>query len=136
MSDDIRVVVILTDANPELLAEFANVSPRARAERMRVLATLGLGFSRGGLVSPVMSQAKVKAEATTPIPQPSLPKFEVRRSQGTPSSDESVAEFTPAVQLLGRHHRGVMSPPLTDGESSASGKLRNPTLARFVKSLG
>lgn len=38
---DIRIVVVLTVANPELVAEFEKISPRARAERMRVLATLG-----------------------------------------------------------------------------------------------
>ena len=132
MSDDIRVVVILTDANPELLAEFANVSPRARAERMRVLATLGLGFSRGGFVSHVQPQAEV----TMQNPRPSLTGVEERppRKRNLPTS--LATEVVHDQQLPGQHDDVAMVQPLPDAESATKVKPRNSTLARFVKSLG
>ena len=42
-----RVIVMLNEATPELMAEIENMPPRLRAERMRVLATLGLQIARG-----------------------------------------------------------------------------------------
>lgn len=61
---DIRIVVVLTEANPELVAYFEKISPRARAERTRVLATLGqqLGNQRraaGENLIPPLRQAPV-----------------------------------------------------------------------------
>lgn len=41
-----RVIVMLNEASPELMAEMEKVPPRLRAERMRVLATLGLQVAR------------------------------------------------------------------------------------------
>ncbi len=41
-----RVIVMLNEATPELMAEIENMPPRLRAERMRVLATLGLQIAR------------------------------------------------------------------------------------------
>lgn len=43
---DIRIVVTLTEANPELVSESRDMPVRALAERMRVLATLALRESR------------------------------------------------------------------------------------------
>ena len=42
MKDSLRVVMAINQANPELLAELANIPERLRAERLRVLATIGL----------------------------------------------------------------------------------------------
>ncbi len=47
--EDLRIVVILNEANPELLEELSRISPRARAERVRVLANMGLSLTRGRL---------------------------------------------------------------------------------------
>lgn len=41
-----RVIVMLNEAAPELMAEMEKVPPRLRAERMRGLATLGLQIAR------------------------------------------------------------------------------------------
>lgn len=38
----IRVVLVVTSANPELLDDLDKVPPRLRAERVRTLATLGI----------------------------------------------------------------------------------------------
>ena len=107
MSDDIRVVVILTDANPELLAEFANVSPRARAERMRVLATLGLGFSRGGLGAHVQRQTEVVIQTA----RQSLPEFEVSKSRKPPASTQADTEVDMAVQPREQNDERVSNSP-------------------------
>lgn len=37
-----RIVLTVTDANPELCAELEKIAPRLRAERIRTLATLGI----------------------------------------------------------------------------------------------
>lgn len=75
-SDGIRIVVHITDANPELLAEFERVSPRSRAERIRILATLGLRGAVG-----VSSQ-----------PAPYVPEQRIQpsRSEVRPSSASAV----------------------------------------------
>lgn len=43
----IRVVMVVTEANPELLADLAKVPARLRAERIRTLATVGIAAMSG-----------------------------------------------------------------------------------------
>ncbi len=45
---NIRVVVVVTQGNPELLAELEKMPARLRAERIRTLATIGLTVVPGG----------------------------------------------------------------------------------------
>jgi len=124
--DDIRVVVVLTDANPELLQEFAGVSPRARAERLRALATLGLSVSRGGLQAP-LSVPQISLPAHQPQPQAERPASPMRRPRTPPSvnAEEKQAPVPeqPAPSAI----------PVAPRQPGAKG--RNSTLARFVKSL-
>lgn len=47
MSNNIRIVVAVNQASPELLSELSGVPARLRAERMRMLATLGLAVAGG-----------------------------------------------------------------------------------------
>ena len=47
----IRVVLTVTQANPELFAGLQDVPARLRAERVRTLATLGLAAVSGGIVT-------------------------------------------------------------------------------------
>lgn len=46
-----RIVVIIADGHPELMADLGAIPVRYRADRMRTLATLGLISSRGGVTS-------------------------------------------------------------------------------------
>lgn len=45
----LRIVLTVTEANPELYAALQAVSTRHRAERVRTLATLGLATLSGGI---------------------------------------------------------------------------------------
>ena len=47
----IRVVLAISEASPELLAALHPLPARARAERVRMLATLGLAAVSGGLAA-------------------------------------------------------------------------------------
>lgn len=51
----LRLDITLTSSSPELLEHLLALSPRARGERLRFLAQLGLVFLRGGVpvVAPV-----------------------------------------------------------------------------------
>ena len=60
-----RVIVYLApDTYRELAAELEPIKPRGRAERLRLLATLGLTLLKGGSVTP--------AEQPTGKPNPAL----------------------------------------------------------------
>jgi len=58
---NIRIVLTITEASPELYAALRDVPSRQRAERVRTLATLGLAAVGGGLGS-----RPTKAAATEP----------------------------------------------------------------------
>ena len=65
-----RVTVKYFEGYPELEAELAKHSPRARAERLRFLAAMGLAFISNGRPLAGEATAAVPAatpEATTPI---------------------------------------------------------------------
>lgn len=62
MSGNIRIVVAVNQASPELLAELGRVPARLRAERMRMLATLGLAAAGGVHVIP--NHAHVPSDQT------------------------------------------------------------------------
>lgn len=47
---NIRVVLTVTAANPELFADLDKVPARLRAERVRTLATIGLAAVSGGSI--------------------------------------------------------------------------------------
>ncbi len=127
---DIRIVVVLTDANPELVAEFEKISPRARAERMRVLATLGqqLGTQRravGGTsisttvpsgVNPVARTSTEKATATS--------KASPNAEQGTTLPPSREPQVQDAVG------------DSTANQSRPSNPRIGSKVARFAASLG
>ena len=48
----IRILLTVTEGCPELYAALSNVPSRLRAERVRVLATIGVAAMSGGLASP------------------------------------------------------------------------------------
>lgn len=74
-----RVIVAINDSHPELLADLENTSDRSRAERMRLLATMGLKFMSmdNNHYNPVRPPSKKTA---------SKPK----KSDETPSNDEKI----------------------------------------------
>lgn len=59
-----RVIVSITAGCPELAAHLETQPPRARAERLRLLATLGLTTLRGGLATGRMSDGTVDKPAS------------------------------------------------------------------------
>ena len=116
MASEMRIVVLVGEANGELLDDLSRVSTRARAERLRVLATLGLQ-SLGQRVS-------VQRDVLPPVARAgrSGPAAKTAKSKNTPEpvldADHGVAEIEPAEQ------------------SSVPGRKSNSTLKKFVKSLG
>lgn len=42
MGKTLRIVVVVSQAHPELARDLESISPRLRAERLRMLATIGL----------------------------------------------------------------------------------------------
>ncbi|KAF0162621.1 MAG: hypothetical protein FD157_3852 [Rhodocyclaceae bacterium] len=48
----IRILLTVTEGCPELYAALSNIPSRLRAERVRVLATIGVAAMSGGLASP------------------------------------------------------------------------------------
>ncbi len=55
----IRILLTVTEGCPELYAALSNVPSRLRAERVRVLATIGVAAMSGGLISPDHAAAAV-----------------------------------------------------------------------------
>jgi len=55
----IRILLTVTEGCPELYAALSNVPSRLRAERIRVLATIGVAAISGGLPSPDHAAAAV-----------------------------------------------------------------------------
>ena len=59
-----RVIVSITAGCPELAAHLETQPPRARAERLRLLATLGLTALRGGLAAGQMADSTMDKPAS------------------------------------------------------------------------
>ena len=55
----IRILLTVTEGCPELYATLSKVPSRMRAERVRVLATMGVAAMSGGLASPDHAAAAV-----------------------------------------------------------------------------
>ena len=55
----IRILLTVTEGCPELYAALSKVPSRLRAERVRLLATMGVATMSGGLTSPDHSPAAV-----------------------------------------------------------------------------
>lgn len=55
----IRILLTVTEGCPELYAALFNVPSRLRAERVRLLATMGVAAMSGGLASPDHAAAAV-----------------------------------------------------------------------------
>lgn len=66
-----RITINYFEGYPELEAELAKHSPRARAERLRFLAAMGLAFMRDGRPHvPVVSASEQPAAPHPPSPHP------------------------------------------------------------------
>ena len=62
----LRIVVTVSDGNPELYASLQGIPSRLRAERVRALATIGVAVAVGGVVITPRTpddQTKTAAEA-------------------------------------------------------------------------
>ena len=60
-----RIVVVWPEGtHPELRAELESLPPRVRAERLRMLATLGLFIARGHVVQSGLQQERSTVEHT------------------------------------------------------------------------
>lgn len=81
------MIVVLNDATPELLREFSRVSPRARAERLRALATIGLRLDNRPLGSVAAGAVSYDWVPITPVGHI---KVMVTLSESNP---ELIAEF-------------------------------------------
>jgi hypothetical protein len=137
---DIRIVVLLTEANPELVAEFEGLPPRARAERLRILATLGLrslGVAPQGS-SPKMRQMPAENGAVSPREDVSggvydgqKPSENLSDLQSSTKSPKSSGDITAAVDEF----------PSQAGSDSGSANtetgingpvVANPRIARLI----
>lgn len=66
-----RITVNYFEGYPELEAELAQHSPRARAERLRFLAAMGLAFMKDGRSH--VSAAPASGQPVAPASQPAIP---------------------------------------------------------------
>ena len=64
-----RVVVSVGPAQPELRAALAPLPPRARAERLRQLALVGLSSLHGAPTAPMLAPAAQPPEAPSGLDQ-------------------------------------------------------------------
>lgn len=127
---DLRIVVVLTDANPELIAEFEKISPRARAERMRVLATLGqrlVGYSGP-------AQAKIDQQNIvdrTPV-KAAAP---VRAAKAIGPTVEPVEGAVARIEKVSAQRDEPSLVP-ERGANAANKLMADSRVARFARSLG
>lgn len=63
----IRILLTVTEGCPELYAALSNVPSRLRAERVRVLATIGVAAMSGGLISPDHAAAALDVKADSAV---------------------------------------------------------------------
>jgi|GEM_PF-5923079 len=148
MSDDMRIVVIVTDAHPELREELNKISPRGRAERLRSLATLGVSLSRHGFTAPTGVPA-ILANTAAPLPAAETKaksaearptRARARKSPGVSSSGAAAPDSQASPQ--------AETAPDTAAETGPAGALQDeplPTLEKkansaafksFVKRIG
>lgn len=81
-----RITVNYFEGYPELEAELAKHSPRARAERMRFLAAMGLAFMNDGRSHATAAPAAAPvASPATPAATPATP------GKGSSSTAKSIA---------------------------------------------
>jgi len=66
-----RITINYFEGYPELEAELSRHPPRARAERLRFLAAMGLAFMNEGRFHAPATQAS--GQTAAPAPQPSRP---------------------------------------------------------------
>lgn len=116
MASEMRIVVLVGEANGELLDDLSRVSTRARAERLRVLATLGLQ-SLGQRVS-------VQRDVLPPV---------ARAGRAGPAAKTSKSKNVPEPVLDANQDVADMEPA---EQSNTTGRKSNSTLKKFVKSLG
>ena len=63
----IRILLTVTEGCPELFATLSTVPSRMRAERVRVLATMGVAAMSGGRTSPDHAAAAVDIKDAAPV---------------------------------------------------------------------
>ncbi len=63
----IRILLTVTEGCPELFATLSTVPSRMRAERVRVLATMGVAAMSGGRTSPDHGAAAVDVKDTATV---------------------------------------------------------------------
>lgn len=88
VGEAMRITINYFEGYPELEAELAKHSPRARAERLRFLAAMGLAFMQDGrshsiAIHPVATEAAPATSASSPVvakPAVSAGAGEVARS--------------------------------------------------------
>lgn len=140
---EIRIVVTLTEANPELVSEFRDMPVRARAERMRVLATLGLRESRQGDNPPAPRYALMYAAP------PSIQENVQQATSQARSVEEIKAPaepdlFLPAASSAEAKLESALPAPAAPEQMAASQEngtgivaiKPSSRLSAFVKSLG
>jgi hypothetical protein len=107
----------LNEANPELLDELSRISSRSRAERLRVLAYMGLSLSRGA------------AMPGSTLDRPMQVPARVAPSPGTDTERESPVMQQPHAESA---HSAA---PAAEGEAENGKKQPSRQLLRFARSL-
>lgn len=148
MSDDMRIVVIVTDAHPELREELNKISPRGRAERLRSLATLGVSLNRHGYIAQLGTPA-VLANTAAQLPEA---ETKAKSAQARPARARTLK--SPGASLSGAAAPDLQAspqaetPPDNAAETGPAGaledepsptlkkKAKSPGFNRFIKSVG
>lgn len=137
---DIRIVITLTEANPELVSEFRDMPVRARAERMRVLATLGLRESRAHDSRSTGRESGGRAEDAVQTEPVQKTPVDLKPSAQNPNTDlfekPSAESHPPAAVPSSEIPAAPAAKSNEDDPSRNSPKKPSARLSAFVKPLG
>lgn len=136
--EEIRVVTIVGAANPELHRELANTPVRARAERLRLLASHGLACLQTAAI-PSARPSKGADDLRSAVPSSARVQA-VSRRKTTPKAS---ANTELARQVVEETRDGRTEPTATilsessdEASAGVSAMTAHPSLSLFARSLG
>lgn len=136
--EEIRVVTIVGAANPELHRELAGTPVRARAERLRLLASHGLACLQTA-ATPSARPSKVADDLRSAVPSSARVQAASRRKT-TPKATENT-ELARQVVPEARDGRteptaAILSESTVETSDGATAMTAHPSLSLFARSLG
>lgn len=136
--EEIRVVTIVGAANPELHRELAGTPVRARAERLRLLASHGLACLQTA-VNPSARPSKGADDLISAVPSSARVQVVPRRKTKPKASANT--ELARQVVPVARDDRSeptttILSESTVEASAGATAMTAHPSLSLFARSLG